>query len=65
MHMPLLRLTLGGLAATVAMTLALVTVGRDDAGPWTYLTIGLGGALIVVLCAPAYFGIDRESQRRR
>ena len=65
MPVPVLRLTIGALAALIAMTLALVAIGRDDAGSWTYLAIGLGGALIVALFAPAYFGIDRESHRRR
>ncbi len=65
MTVPIRRLLLGLLVATALMWTVLGVFGADALGPWGQAALGLTGSFVVALFAPAYFGIDRESHRRR
>ena len=65
MSMPVARLLLGFLAATALIVLTLALAAPDTLGPWGQLALNVAAMLVLALFAPAYFGIDRESHRRR
>lgn len=65
MAMPVARLLLGLLAATVVITATLALAGPDRLGSWGLLALTLAAMFVLALFAPAYFGIDRDSHRRR
>jgi hypothetical protein len=63
--MPVRRLILGVSCATVLMLSVLALVGSDALGWWGQSGLALAGTFIVAAFAPAYFGVDRDSHRRR
>jgi hypothetical protein len=65
MNMPTRRLILGLVVVTALMWLVLALIGADALGSWGQAGLGVAGSFLLALFAPAYFGIDRDSHRRR
>jgi hypothetical protein len=65
MVMPVSGLLLGSIAAATLIVATLALAGADLLGSWGQLGLTIAAMLVLALFAPAYFGIDGQSHRRR